>query len=81
MDANTAIVLAGLVLAGIAWMGLIIAMLVVLVRDVFDVGRRPSGPAPPPRRRRATPRRGAKGVEPGGDAPYRPLSWEPLEGK
>jgi hypothetical protein len=81
MDANTVIVLAGLVIAGIAWTGLVLGTLAALVRDAFHVRGRPRGTVPPPRRRRASHRRGAKAVQASGEALYRPLFWEALEGK
>jgi hypothetical protein len=82
MDANTVVVLAGLVIVGIAWTVVVVGTLAALVRDAFDVrARRPRGPAQPPRRRRAPRRRGAKAVRSSGEALYRPLSWEAVEGK
>jgi hypothetical protein len=81
MDANTVIVLAGLVIVGIAWTGIVLGRLAGLVRDAFDAGGRPRSPVQPPRRRRAPRRRSAMDVRPSGNAPYRPLSWEALEGK
>jgi len=57
MDANTAIVLAGLVIVGLAWIGLVLGTLAALVRDALDVGGRPRGPVAPPRRRRRPPSR------------------------
>ena len=78
MDANTAIVLTGLVVIGFAGMALIVGALAALVRDALDSRVRPRPPARaprPPRRKERT------NVHPRPERARRPLSWEALEGK
>ena len=75
MDANTAIVLTGLVVIGVAGMALIVGALAALVRDALDSRVRTRPPARPPRRKERT------NVHPRPERARRPLSWEALEGK
>jgi hypothetical protein len=81
MDANTTIVLAGLILVGLAWTALVLGTIAALVRDALAPRVRARGPARPPRPRRTASRRVRTTVQARPDSAPRPLSWEALEGK